>query len=89
MSTTGGNSSAFGFTADGGLEVGSPSYDGADGSVVISYATGTMTAVGGTITIDGGNTVHTFSASGSFVVTSVAGSGWQVVARPESVWTIH
>ena len=51
--------------------------DGADGVVVISYPTGTISATGGTITTSGGNTIHTFTTSGTFTVedNSVIGSG--------------
>lgn len=54
--------------------------NGADGVVIISYPTagtsmggGTviLTATGGTITTAGGNTIHTFTTSGDFTVTSV------------------
>jgi len=52
---------------------GSSSASGAGGSgvVIISYPTGSMTATGGTITTAGGNTIHTFTASGTFTVVSV------------------
>jgi hypothetical protein len=46
--------------ANGGL--------GGSGVVVIRYATGTMTATGGTITTSGGYTIHTFTSSGTFTV---------------------
>jgi hypothetical protein len=44
---------------------------GGSGVVIISYPTGSITASGGTMTITGGNTVHTFTGSGSFVVSSI------------------
>ena len=45
---------------------------GGNGAVIISYATGTLSATGGTMTAAGGNTIHTYTVSGSntFVVTS-------------------
>lgn len=55
----------------GGGTTDSLSMDGAAGGsgiVIISYVTGTMIAVGGVITFNGANTVHTFTASGSFKV---------------------
>jgi hypothetical protein len=56
---------------NGGQGGGSSLTGGAGGSgvVIISYPTGSMTATGGTITTSGGNTVHTFTASGTFVIT--------------------
>lgn len=43
---------------------------GGSGIVVLSYTTGTATATGGTITTSGGNTIHTFTTSGTFTVVS-------------------
>ncbi len=43
---------------------------GAAGIVIISYPTGTVEATGGTITTSGGNTIHTFTSSGTFTVGS-------------------
>lgn len=48
--------------------------DGGSGVVIISYTTGAITATGGTITTSGGNTIHTFTTSGTFTVTSVSGT---------------
>ncbi|MEK7151736.1 MAG: glycine-rich domain-containing protein [Patescibacteria group bacterium] len=45
--------------------------DGGSGIVIISYPTGSMTATGGTITTSGGNTIHKFTSSGTFTVTSI------------------
>lgn len=42
---------------------------GGKGIVILSYTTGTMTATGGTITTSGGNTIHTFTSTGTFTVT--------------------
>jgi hypothetical protein len=45
---------------------------GGNGAVIISYTSGTLSATGGTITTAGGNTIHTYTITGSntFVVTS-------------------
>ncbi len=43
---------------------------GGSGIVILSYPTGSMTATGGTITTSGGNTIHTFTASGTFTRTA-------------------
>lgn len=45
--------------------------NGGSGVVIISYPTGSITASGGTITTSGGNTIHTFTSSGTFTVTSI------------------
>jgi hypothetical protein len=45
---------------------------GGSGIVIISYPTGSMNATGGTVTISGGNTIHTFTGSGTFTVLPVA-----------------
>jgi hypothetical protein len=42
--------------------------------VIISYPTGSITATGGTITTSGGNTIHTFTSTGTFDVTPAATS---------------
>jgi hypothetical protein len=39
--------------------------------VIISYPTGSVTATGGTKTTVGSRTVHTFTAHGTFTVTSI------------------
>lgn len=44
-------------------------YRGGSGFFIISYPTGSATCLGGTITTSGGNTIHTFNASGTFTVT--------------------
>jgi len=41
---------------------------GADGTVIITYSTKYPTGTGGTITTNGGNTVHTFTTSGIFSI---------------------
>jgi hypothetical protein len=42
--------------------------NGGSGIVIISYPTGSMTAIGGSISTVGSNTVHTFTSSGTFTV---------------------
>lgn len=72
-STTGAATAATANTGSGGGGGGPGSFvsisggAGADGIVIISYP-GTPKATGGTITQVGGNTIHTFTSSGSFVV---------------------
>lgn len=44
---------------------------GGSGVVIISYPTGSMTATGGTITTSGGYTIHRFTSSGTFTITSI------------------
>ena len=39
-----------------------------------------FSATGGTITFSGGNTIHTFTASGTFTVTGIGNVNWLVVA---------
>lgn len=48
--------------------------DGGSGVVIISYPTGAFTATGGTITTSGGNTIHTFTTSGTFTPTAITTS---------------
>jgi hypothetical protein len=43
---------------------------GAAGVVIIRYLTGTMTATGGTITTNGGYTIHTFTSNGTWQRTA-------------------
>lgn len=52
--------------------------DGGTGVVIIRYPTGSITATGGTITTDGGDTIHTFTTNGIFAVSAVTGA--QVLA---------
>ena len=40
--------------------------DGNNGIVIISYPTGTVNATGGTKTINGADTIHTFTTDGTF-----------------------
>ncbi len=44
---------------------------GGSGIVIVSYPTGSIVATGGTITTSGGNTIHTFTTSGTFNVSSI------------------
>jgi hypothetical protein len=44
---------------------------GASGIVIISYPTDSLTATKKAITTVGGNTIHTFTTSGSFTVVSI------------------
>lgn len=44
---------------------------GGSGVVIISYPTGSLTATGGAVTTSGGNTIHTFTSSGTFTVSSI------------------
>jgi hypothetical protein len=61
--TGGGGGGGGGANANGG--------NGGSGVVIISYPTGTMTATGGTITTSGGYTIHRFTSSSTFTVTSI------------------
>lgn len=67
----GGNPGTPGTANTGGGGGGGGSYAGGSGVVIVRYLTGTLVATGGTITTAGGYTVHTFTASGTFVVTTV------------------
>lgn len=73
----GGNAAATGAFATAGAP-------GGTGIVIISYATGTMTATGGAITYSGGNTIHTFNTSGTFTVHSIAAAGQYFVSYKNS-----
>lgn len=42
--------------------------DGGSGIVVLSYTTGSLLAIGGTVTTAGGNTIHTFTTSDNFII---------------------
>lgn len=54
----------------GAGDTGSTAGAGGSGIIIISYPTGSMTATGGTITTSGGNTIHTFTSSGTFAITN-------------------
>lgn len=47
---------------------------GGSGIVIISYPTGSFVATGGTITTSGGNTIHTFTTSGTFTIVDLSPS---------------
>lgn len=59
----------------GGGGGGGYSGGGGSGIVIIRYTTGSMTATGGTITTNGGYTIHTFTSSGTFTVNGYANNG--------------
>ena len=66
----GGASGAAGTANTGGGGGGNGA--GGSGIVIISYETnGDFECTGGTITYSGGNTIHTFTSSGSFVVSGI------------------
>lgn len=67
----GGNPGTAGAANTGGGGGGGGTYAGGSGKVVVRYATGALTATGGTVTTSGGYTVHTFTSSGSFVVSDI------------------
>lgn len=52
----------------GGSDYGYVGGAGGSGVVIVSYLTGSITASGGVITTSGGNTIHTMTSSGRFVV---------------------
>ena len=54
----------------GGGVLGHAGGSGGSGIVIISYPTGTLTATGGVITTNGGNTIHTFIVSGTWYRTA-------------------
>jgi len=66
----GGGSNTAGVANTGGGG-GSGAGSGGSGVVIVSYPTGTMTATGGTKTTSGGYTIHKFTTSGTFTVTSI------------------
>lgn len=67
----GGNPGTAGTANTGGGGGGGGTYAGGSGVAVFSYATGTLTATGGTITTSGGRTIHTFTSNGTFEITEV------------------
>lgn len=68
----GGNPGVPGTVNTGGGGGGGGTHAGGSGKVVIRYATGTLSATGGTITTSGGYTVHTFTSDGTFTVSTLA-----------------
>lgn len=65
--TPGDSANAYRGTAG---NAGAVATNGSTGKVVITYPTGSLEASGGTVTIDGANTVHTFTSNGRFVIGS-------------------
>ena len=57
---------------------------GNTGRVIIRYTTGVLVATGGTITTDGADTIHTFTSSGTFEVTSAGASITDMQVRVET-----
>jgi hypothetical protein len=55
--------------AGGGPNAARAGADGGDGTVIVRYNTGDLTATGGTITTTGSFTYHTFTGSGTFSVS--------------------
>ena len=55
-----------------GLGSGKPGGRGGDGIVIISFPAGSATCTGGTISFAGGNQIHTFTSSGTFIVGDMA-----------------
>lgn len=49
--------------------------NGGSGTVILSYATAAMSAVGGTVTTHGANTIHTFTSAGTWTITQPGGAG--------------
>lgn len=78
---TGANTTALGITSTGGGGGGGTGAggvaggNGGTGLVIISYPTGSLTAIGGVITTSGGNTIHTFNSTGSFTVSGSPAAG--------------
>ena len=50
--------------------------NGSNGILIISYTTGTINATGGTITTSGGNTIHTFTSNGNFIILSFSSNNF-------------
>lgn len=67
---TGGNGGTPGAGGGGSNASAAGAGNGANGQVIVSYTTGTITATGGSITTAGGKIFHTFTSSGTFTVTS-------------------
>jgi hypothetical protein len=66
---TGGGGGGAGYLSGTASRVGG---NGGTGVVIISYPTGSLSAVGGTVTTIGTNTVHKFNSSGTFKVLPTA-----------------
>ena len=61
--------------------------DGGAGVVIIKYLTSNISATGGTITTSGSYTIHSFTSSGSFVVTVTNGSASAIDNNTATRWT--
>lgn len=66
---TGGTANTGG--GGGGASASNGGTTGGTGIVIISYPTGNLTATGGSMTTSGGNTIHTFTTSGTFTITAI------------------
>jgi hypothetical protein len=67
----------------GGGTVGSPNVQlsggvGGSGIFILSYPTGSCVISGGDVTTANGQTIHTFTSSGSLVVTSTNAAAWTI-----------
>jgi hypothetical protein len=69
---TGGGGGAIGYYGVSG--VGTASGSGGSGVVIISYASATQLMAGGTVTISGGNVIHTFNSSGYLTPLTLVGN---------------
>lgn len=54
-----------------GQPIGGNGGNGGSGVVIVRYPTGSLTAMGGTITTNAGFTIHRFTSSGTFNVTAI------------------
>jgi hypothetical protein len=63
-SGTAGTANTGGGSGGGGPGASGPSLAGGSGIVIISYAGATQLMAGGTVTISGGNVIHTFTSTG-------------------------
>jgi prepilin-type N-terminal cleavage/methylation domain-containing protein len=94
-STAGGNGTINTGGGGGGANMSYAGGNGGSGIVIISYPSASMTATGGTITYTdannqnsrstsaypGGNTIHTFTSSGTFTVTAFTTYSTQGILR--------
>jgi hypothetical protein len=55
----------------GGTYAGGNGGNGGSGKIVVRYVTGTISATGGTVTIDGIYTLHTFTSNGTFNILPI------------------
>jgi hypothetical protein len=69
---TGGGGGANGFNTAGGFQGSSGA--GGSGVVIISYPGSTQLMAGGTVTISGGNVIHTFTSSGYLTPIDLVGN---------------